>query len=447
MKFTRYDSYKDSEVEWLGEIPRNWNLTHLKRGSLLVQDGTHGSFQRIDEGFPLLSVRNIIETKFVRLNDDSFISEKDYKIITKTFRVKPGDIQLAIVGATLGKVAVVDLTEPFATQRSLATIRINKKSFNIKYVFYYLQSIKAKDYLWMNTNFSAQPGVYLLTINSIVIPKFDINLQKNISYFLNKKTSQIDRKINLLQGKKGSYKELKKSLINETVCRGLNKDVELKDSGIKGIGNIPKHWNVERCKSFVYLKGRIGWKALKNDEYVDKGYALLTSYNLIKDEKYVNFYNKTNYIPKWRYDESPEIKIKKDDILMSKIEGRVGYVKELEQESSINSSLMLIRINDEKLLKSKFLFYVFISNAYVYFFNINQNGSAMQSISQENVKQFKFAYPFKQEQIQIVNYLDEKTSKIDKIILKINDQIETLKEFRKTLINDVVTGKVRIQNE
>jgi type I restriction enzyme S subunit len=119
---------KDSGIEWLGEVPEDWLLTKMKFGCQFIFDGTHGSFSRVDEGYRLLSVRNIIDSKFTFRDDDSRISEKDYLEISSKFEIVEDDIQLAIVGATLGKVAIVEkMSEPFVTQRSLATIRANSK--------------------------------------------------------------------------------------------------------------------------------------------------------------------------------------------------------------------------------------------------------------------------------------------------------------------------------
>jgi type I restriction enzyme S subunit len=131
----KYEKYKDSGIEWLGMIPEHWSVSHLKRVCKLIKDGTHGSFRRVDSGFPLLSVRNIVNNLFTMLEDDSNISERDYLSIIKSFKVQEGDLQLAIVGATLGKVGLVPKLSAFATQRSVATIRTSSKVLLNKYLF------------------------------------------------------------------------------------------------------------------------------------------------------------------------------------------------------------------------------------------------------------------------------------------------------------------------
>lgn len=208
---------KDSGVEWIGDIPEHWTVPKLKHVCLFVLDGTHGSFPRVDNGYKLLSVRNIINSKFVFRDDDSMVSQKHFKEISSKFLIKNGDIQLAIVGATLGKVALVEkLKEKIVTQRSLSTIRVNKKISNI-YLFYYLQSSLFQSFLWNNTGFSAQPGIYLGTIQNSHIPLPSEEEQKEISKYIETASQKIETAIDLKQQEIAKLKEYKSSLVNEVV--------------------------------------------------------------------------------------------------------------------------------------------------------------------------------------------------------------------------------------
>ena len=114
---------KPSGVEWLGDVPEHWEVVALKRVCNLIRDGTHLPPPRVDLGVPLLSVRNIINGQFVMRFDDSLISEANYRVLCQSFDVQDNDVLLAIVGATLGKVAIVRNMPPFHIQRSLAVLR------------------------------------------------------------------------------------------------------------------------------------------------------------------------------------------------------------------------------------------------------------------------------------------------------------------------------------
>lgn len=209
---------KDSGIEWLGEIPEHWGFMKMKFGCEFILDGTHGSFKRVSEGYRLLSVRNIVNDKFIFREDDSLVSEKDYLDISTKFKIQEGDIQLAIVGATLGKVALVtDLSEDYVTQRSLATFRINKQIFFNEFFYYFLRSESFQSYLWLNAAFSAQPGVYLGTLQNCSIPLPEMKDQLQIVNQIKEGISVIEILMNkvLLQIKK--LKKYRQSIISEAV--------------------------------------------------------------------------------------------------------------------------------------------------------------------------------------------------------------------------------------
>lgn len=209
---------KDSGVEWIGDIPEGWIVPKMKNITSFILDGTHGSYPRVDYGFRLLSVRNIINNKFVFRNDDSMVSKKHFTEISSRFLIQNGDIQLAIVGATLGKVAIVDsLDEKIVTQRSLSTIRINPNKVTNDFLYYFIQSNSFQSYLWNNAGFSAQPGVYLGTIQNANIPIPTLTEQKNISTHIETQSSKIEQAIALQEQQIAKLQEYKAVLINSCV--------------------------------------------------------------------------------------------------------------------------------------------------------------------------------------------------------------------------------------
>jgi type I restriction enzyme, S subunit len=166
---------KDSGIEWLGKIPKHWQTPKFKYVCSLIKDGTHLPPLRQSEGIPLLSVRNIINGRFVNLPDDSLISEDDYISLTKSFQVKQQDVLLAIVGATLGKVAIVEEMERFTIQRSLAVFRPIPNILNFNYLAYFMGSETFQKLLWQNVGYSAQPGIYLTDLSNfnLTVPSLD----------------------------------------------------------------------------------------------------------------------------------------------------------------------------------------------------------------------------------------------------------------------------------
>jgi type I restriction enzyme S subunit len=209
---------KDSGVEWIGEIPETWKVVKLKYLSEFINDGTHGSYSRVEDGYRLLSVRNMVDDKFIFRDDDSRISEKHFKDISSKFQIRMGDINLAIVGATLGKVAIVDEhDELFVTQRSVCTIRVKLGLLLNSFLFYFIKSPSFQAYLWLNAGFSAQPGVYLGTIQSSVLSIPTIDEQRFIIDYLNETCLKYNTAISLKEQEIEKLKEYKATLINSAV--------------------------------------------------------------------------------------------------------------------------------------------------------------------------------------------------------------------------------------
>ena len=208
---------KDSGIEWLGEIPRHWKTVKLKFVCSLLRDGTHLPPPRTDIGILLLSVRNIVNGKFINLPDDSLISEEDYEKLRKSFDVFENDILLAIVGATLGKVAIVENMPPFAIQRSLAVFRTIAEKTHYKYLHYFFSSSLFQNLLWNNVGFSAQPGIYLGALANFHSSLPPIEEQHFIVSFLDEKTQQIDQLTESTQIQISQLQEYRTSLISSVV--------------------------------------------------------------------------------------------------------------------------------------------------------------------------------------------------------------------------------------
>jgi type I restriction enzyme S subunit len=162
---------KDSGVEWLGEVPEHWEVIPLKYLCSVLRDGTHLPPSRVTAGIPLLSVRNIQEDTFGLRDDDSCISEQDYLELCRSFIPSTGDTLLAIVGATMGKAAVVpDTLDRFHIQRSLAIFRTIPKILKSNWLLRVFASTGFKALLWRHVGYSAQPGIYLGVLKDVGIP-------------------------------------------------------------------------------------------------------------------------------------------------------------------------------------------------------------------------------------------------------------------------------------
>jgi type I restriction enzyme S subunit len=184
---------KDSGVPWLGQIPAHWESSRFKRVCSLLRDGTHLPPPRTATGYPLLSVRNVIGGQLVRRDDDSFISESDFTQLCRSFEVLAGDVVLAIVGATLGKVAVVADIGPFHIQRSLAVFRSLSHCLDAEYLAAFIRSPGFQQNLWRSVAFSAQPGIYLGFLADVPIVLPPLTEQRETMAALARLLAPVDR--------------------------------------------------------------------------------------------------------------------------------------------------------------------------------------------------------------------------------------------------------------
>lgn len=198
---------KPSGIEWLGDVPEHWEVTPLKHLCILLKDGTHLPPERVDVGVPLLSVRNLVEGEFVLRDDDSMISEEDYHDLCRAFVPNEDDVLLAIVGATLGKTAIVPTgLGPFHIQRSLAIFRTRSEVVCPSFLNLVFQSHPFQSLLWELVGYSAQPGIYLGTLQNLRIPVPALEEQLRIVELISARiteltdlTAEAERGIELLQ--------------------------------------------------------------------------------------------------------------------------------------------------------------------------------------------------------------------------------------------------------
>lgn len=206
---------KDSGLGWIGAIPEGWKI--LKMNFILsgLQDGTHGTFDRVDNGYPLLSAKNVFPSGIVFEEKESYISESDFKAIVSNGFPQKGDVALCCVG-TVGRCCVYTYDYPIAFQRSVTFLRPNNKVQSY-YLWYYLQSNKFQDQLGKYAKTSAQSGVYLGDLAKTIVILPPLSEQQAIATYLDYKTSKIDAAIASLESQRYDLNALKQSVISEAV--------------------------------------------------------------------------------------------------------------------------------------------------------------------------------------------------------------------------------------
>ena len=430
----RYESYKDSGVKWLGEIPSHWDMLAIKHILRLKKEvvGKH-SYQ-----YDLLSLtlKGVIkrdmdnpEGKFPASFDTYQVVEpNDFIFCNFDNEETPRAVGLSSYkGMITGAYDVLYRNNPKLSDKFLI------------YYFLYIDDAKRFKPLYKGLRKTVPFDSFM----SYKIPVPSLEEQNAMVAYLDSATSKIDEAISQQQKMIDLLNERKQIIINNAVIKGLDPNVKLKPSGINWIGDIPSHWETIRLGFCSWIRARLGWKGLKANEYVDNGYAFLSAFNIQNNQL---VWEPLNFINKFRYDESPEIKLKVGDILLVKDGAGIGKCARVDSmpkgEATANGSLAFISPGEK--MHYRYLYYFIISNSFRKYTELLINGMGVPHFTQGEMKKVKVPLPPKDEQIVIADFLDSKVEKINKTINHYQIQISFLQERKQIIINDVVTGKVKV---
>jgi type I restriction enzyme, S subunit len=442
----KYDKYKSSEIDWLGDIPNDWEVKRVKDILIKIGSGVTpkgGSEVYVKSGIPLIRSQNVYDDG-LRIDNVSFISEAINDKM-KNSQIQPNDILINITGASIGRSCVVpNFLAKANINQHIIYLRINSKL--VPFITYFIKSNSFKEYINLIQAGTSKEALNMGQTMNIPILLPDSNSQKNIVHFINKKTQAIDKKINLLTQKANYYKEYRKSLINETVCMGLDKNVKLKDSGIGWIGKIPEHWKIIRLKSL----GNIETSSVDKKIIEDESLVKLVNYTDVYGNLNKEITNSDNYmVVSANINQLKSKLLKKGDVLFTPssetIEDIGVSAVVMEDMGNTLYSYHLLRLRFSKNIHLNFKKYLFNNDFVQYYFSKSATGTTRKILGLSTFNNLPLILPETlEEQTQIAHYLDTKTQTIDKIISNINTQIQTLKELRKTVINDAVTGKIKV---
>ncbi len=423
----RYESYKDSGVEWLGDVPSHWESFPL-----FVQAKISSITNHIDK--ELLSV--YLDRGVVRFSD---VDEKRTNVtsfdLSKYQLVRKGNLVLNNQQAWRGSVGVSSY-EGIVSPAYLILELSNK--FDPHYANYLFRNgSMVSHYLIASKGVGTiQRNLYWGNLRRapIFIPL--LSEQQKIAQFLDDKTAKIDQAVDLTEKQIALLKEHKQILIQNAVTRGLNPDVPLKDSGVEWIGKVPEHWEVKQIKYLTKIyRGKFGHRPRNDPALYDGIYPFVQTGDVARANKYITNYTQTL--------NDKGIKVSQlfpQGALLMAIAANIGDVAILDFEAYAPDSIVGFTPNKE--ISLKFLYYCFITLAEELKRSAIQNTQANLNI--ERIGSIKSVYPNIEEQCQITNYLDIQIGKIDQTIELKTAHIEKLKEYKSVLINDVVTGKVRV---
>jgi type I restriction enzyme S subunit len=424
----KYGAYKDSGIEWIGEIPEHWDRVRLKTiVSKKITDGPHETPVWVNKGIPFISAEaikgNRIDLNFKR----GFISLEQHLEYCKKSKVKKDDILFCKSGSTTGKSALVDTEEDFGIWSPLAIIRTNKEKANYNFVFQSIQANYFRLQVETSWTFGTQPNIGMSSLENLWIAKPPLEEQTQIANYLDQKNQQIDDLIAKKERLIKLLEEERTALINQAVTKGLDPNAPMKESGIDWLGEIPEHWELKKLKFILTSKNseRIplsseerGKMKVKTFDYYGASGVIDKVEDYLFDEEHIllgedgaNLVTRTKrlaFIARGKY------WVNNHAHILKPLKGNINYLCEL---------LELID------------------------YSIWISGSAQPKLTQESLLSINMFEPPVNEQNVIMTFLDEKTTQIDATLKKIQSEIELLKEYKTALINEVVTGKIDVRDE
>lgn len=423
----QYDSYKPSGVEWVGDIPSHWSLNR----ACSVFNKKKDAYDPKEETVTVF--RKGLVTKRSNVRSDGFTEstkEHGYQKISK------GDFAIHEMDAFAGAMGISD-----SDGKCSPIIMVLEHMFHNdnRYSSYFFKALSNKGYI----NFFAK-GIRERTVDfryknfkQILFPMVSSNEAFAIANYLDNKTTAIDGSIETLKVQKKTLIEQKKSIIHKAVTQGLDSSVPMKDSGVEWIGMVPEHWDLKKWKNILTILNGFAFKSTDHDES-ENGMPIVKMSNLKNGSLFLDTAQKV----KFKKEYSPYI-LKDGDLLLG-MSGSIenfAFVKESDGLCALNQ-----RVCSIKSIKTtnKYIQYFIQGSSYRQKIRVNALGTAIMNLSSDDLRNMEIAISDISEQQQIVDYLDRKTSKIDESVAEVDKQIGLLEEYKKTLINDVVTGKKRV---
>ncbi len=413
MKLKPYPKYKDSGIQWIGKIPEGWEVNKLKYNYEIIgktdipasEGNEEGNFPFFTSGESIKYIDNpVINGEYIIVGDGGIPNFKYYKGY-------------------------------FSYSDHCFLLKTNKKT-STKFLYYFLiGNIETLDILCFHGMGLRNLDKY--KFNSFFSSLCSLSDQTAIASFLDKKTTEIDTLIENDKNLIALLKEKRTALINRAVTKGLDPNVKLKDSGIDWVGEIPEGWEVRKVKQFSKIVTGSTPNS-GNDKYWEGDINWVTPTDLSLRNKYI--YDSKRKITKEGYMSCGTTFVKEGTIIMA-TRAPIGYPSIVKEKLCFNQGCKAFEI--KKDFMSDYCYYYF--NAYEEVLNSKGNATTFSELSTYDLASFPVLKPSKKEQLQIVNFLDKATSKIDKTIKLIEQKNNLLEEYKKSLIYYVITGKVDVR--
>jgi type I restriction enzyme S subunit len=415
----KYEEYKDSGVEWIGEVPSHWEVMRFKDFTSL-QTTTSDNMNKI-------GLENI-EGKTGRFIE----SDSEFEGNGIAFNI--GDVVYGKLRPYLQKVWIATFSGNAVGD--FFVFRPKDNCYN-QYLFYCMLSDGFTSMCNGSTVGAKMPRVSSDFIRSLHYYLPPLSEQQAIATYLDEKCGEVNCAIDVQKKKIELLNELKQTIITDAVTKGLNPNAPMKDSGVEWIGKVPEHWKVMKTSlAFTHIGSGTTPSTSKNEYYEDDGDFWLQTGDLT-DGIITDTSKKVSKIA------IRECNLKfypTNSVVIAMYGATIGKMGLLQIECATNQACCVLPSNNH--IDAKFTFYFFLSAKTDLL--ISAIGGGQPNISQDVIKKTKMIVPPLSEQQTIANYLDEECTKIDVQISNANHRIELLNELKQSIITEAVTGKIKV---
>ncbi len=443
----KYENYKDSGLEWLGMVPEHWEVMPIKyvleQSNEGIKIGPFGSALtgKVSTEHPVrvYGQWNVVGKDFNA--GKNFVTEETYHELS-SYQISANDILISMMG-TVGKCAIIPETADKGIMDShIVKIRLDQNKVLPEYFYYIYDKDCSKviiEQIQCNKRGSIMDGLNSSLIKNFVITLPPLSEQRTIASYLDQKVGQIDALISEKEKMVEDLKAYRSSLITETVTKGLDKEVEMKDSGVEWIGRIPSTWKslkigriysdigsgtTPNSNNNLYYK-EDGFNWLQTGDLTD-GYITETSKHISQlaiDEKHMRFYPV-------------------DSIVVAMYGATIGKVGYLKIETSTNQACCVLPPSEN--MDAMYMFYMMQASKEILI--SNSIGGGQPNISQSIIKEHIIPVPPLRIQKEIALYLQNKIGKIVSILSEQEHQLSDLKSYKSSLITEAVTGKIDLRD-
>lgn len=451
MGMKKYNNYKNSGIEWIGEIPEHWNAKRLKNignlfSGLSGKSGTDFSPEATLTTKPFINFTNVANNKYIVLDNFGHVNLDENE---KQNLVKKGDLLFLMSSENqedVGKSSLLNQDYGELYLNSFCKgLRVLDENINPEFLNYLLNSSILSKLVSLEGRGFTRINLRMEGVQNLPIIYPNLQEQTTIDNYLDHKTNQIDTLIAKKQQFISLLQEERIAVINQAVTKGLDPKAKMKDSGIEWLGEIPEHWEVLSFRFCIdvltdFTSNGSFASLAQNVNYLESGYSRLVRLTDLR----IDLKNDGLYVDENAHNFLKNSELFGGEMLIANVGAYAGLVKimpHIEGKHTLAPNMFLLRLNQN----SDFFFHQLNAPFCAEQLKMMAISSAQPKLNKDNMRQLKVVKPSLEEQVFLVKHIEKESLRINDLQFKVEQEIELLKEYKTALISEVVTGKVDVR--